>query len=168
MLSRMSTTFFVRRGTRVTGPIGTSELKRRAQGGSLLSSDEISRDRDQWILAKEISGLEFGPQAPPAESSSNGVPFADTDTVESIPAGLVVPPVASSPKLATCPDCSQQVSTRALTCPHCGCPLRGEPALAVASKFEITRKLVVICWLIGTLSAVLAALVAALFVVIVT
>lgn len=164
----MGTTFFVRRGSRVTGPIGTSELKRRAQGGSLLSSDEISRDRDQWILAKEITGLEFRPDVPPAESSSEAVPFADTDTVESIPAGLVVPPVASSPNLETCPDCNQQVSLRALTCPHCGCPLHSEPALAVASKFEITRKLVVICWLVGTLSVVLAALVAALFVVIVT
>jgi hypothetical protein len=143
-------------------------LKRRAQGGSLLSSDEISRDRDQWILAREITGLEFGPKVPPAESFSEAVPFADTDTVESIPAGLIVPSAASSTNLETCPDCSQQVSTRALTCPHCGCPLHSAPALTVANKFEISRKLVIICWLAGTVSAVLAALAAALFVVLVT
>ena len=119
----MSTTFYVRRGSRVAGPIGSSELRRRAKQGTLLSSDEISRDRDQWILAREIQELEFGTPAVHLKSSDQTVLFADTDTVESIPPGLALPAPPSNTKLQACPDCSQLVSLRAISCPHCGSPI---------------------------------------------
>ena len=163
MLCRMSTTFYVRRGSRVAGPIGSSELRRRAKQGTLLSSDEISRDRDQWILAREIQELEFGTPAVHLKASAQTIHFADTETVEAIPPGLALPVPPSNTKLDACPDCSQLVSLRAFTCPHCGCPLRDLPPTPapVAIKFPFSWKIAVACWLAGTLSAVLAAIVAA-------
>ena len=32
-------------------------------------------------------------------------------------------PPPSNVRLTVCPDCSQSVSARAESCPHCGCPL---------------------------------------------
>jgi hypothetical protein len=31
----------------------------------------------------------------------------------------------NNPNLRPCPDCGQYVSVRAITCPHCGAPVKG-------------------------------------------
>ena len=35
-------------------------------------------------------------------------------------------PSSNESKLSNCPDCGKQVSTRAVTCPHCGAPLKSQ------------------------------------------
>lgn len=36
--------------------------------------------------------------------------------------------MSENPNLVECPDCNNEVSRKAVACPHCGSPLSGEPA----------------------------------------
>lgn len=36
--------------------------------------------------------------------------------------------------LLTCPDCGRDVSDRARACPHCGCPITGDPEDSVFTR----------------------------------
>jgi hypothetical protein len=171
----MSTTFFVRRGSRIFGPVGSSELKRRAKQGSLLSSDEISRDRDQWIPARDIAELEFGVAGPAADPASPVV-YADTDTVETGSTEVVVPAAPCSansapptnrlelPTERSVPPTDCNGSAPAALCPHCGFPNQNAQAANLTVSFQVPWKIVVAGWLVGTLCAALTSAVIVLVV----
>lgn len=51
--------YFVRSGSRVSGPFATREVREMAASGTLLETDEVSKDKVRWVRAREIDGLVF-------------------------------------------------------------------------------------------------------------
>lgn len=55
----MAPEYFIRRGSRVLGPLSTQALKDLAATGRLDADDEVSLDREFWIAARNVRGLPF-------------------------------------------------------------------------------------------------------------
>jgi hypothetical protein len=53
----MSTQFFIRRGSQVTGPMTSKALKALAASGGIAPDDEISNDKTTWTAACKVRGL---------------------------------------------------------------------------------------------------------------
>ena len=64
--------------------------------------------------------------------------------------------------LLKCPECSQEVSSRATSCPHCGCPISGGQATSPGFRAWCTRQRTVgLCaGLVGVTIGVVIAVVA--------
>lgn len=53
----MTSQYFVRRGTHVSGPLTARKLKELAISGRLAAEDEISQDEQSWVAAARFRGL---------------------------------------------------------------------------------------------------------------
>jgi len=100
------------------GQFSAAELKARAQSGELQPDDEVSRDQERWVSASDIGGLTFQP------AIANAVRFEPVEAAPSPPPPPPTESAATPAKLETCSDCSEMISSRAFSCPHCGAPLR--------------------------------------------
>lgn len=68
--------WFIEAGGRIDGPVSSKDLSTRASSGKLRPTDRVSPDREKWVPASRIKGLQFPagtplPEAPddePAET----------------------------------------------------------------------------------------------------
>jgi hypothetical protein len=77
------------------------------------------------------------------------------DVAAASPAPQSPAPEAAAEPLATlmnCPDCNQGVSIRAVTCPHCGAPLR--PAAKLPSPSADAWVFAILCVVLTVIAAV--------------
>jgi hypothetical protein len=145
----MASSFYVRVSGEQRGPISVSALKTLAASGELALTDLVSRDGREWCKASDVKGLEFPPSHPKLGQNVDELSGAEFDPLELMGA----PPIANSMpapplpetlrpvsqrsplNLVGCADCSELVSIRAMSCPHCGCPIR-QPATQSTVKGE--------------------------------
>ena len=181
----MAGTFFVRIAGNVQGPFDAAKLKQLAVAGRISRDDEVSRDRQNWIPAREVKGLVF---AAAADSATGITDHAEKGAQPPSPAfddvisdlGLTAPPGSAPPRvnppppvtagpsltppsptqsslnLEACPDCRELVSMRAFVCPHCGAPIQPPPPHP-EQRFTMLRAIASLYWYTGVLLVIVAA-----------
>lgn len=135
---------------RAKGPVSWMMLRSLAERDEIGPETLVKRSSDRdWMLATTISGLFDGleesrgiTESPQPSSVKAGTLdeyglLADRSPVE----------ITSKGRLRPCPDCGQEVSRRAVSCPHCGCPLATAGSRASKSSSSFNRRL--IWWPLG-------------------
>ncbi len=56
--------YFIRSGRRVTGPFSSRQIREMASAGTLVETDEVSKDKARWVAAREIPNLIFQAKTP--------------------------------------------------------------------------------------------------------
>ena len=91
----MSIEYFIRRRGRVFGPFQASELRKLAQSGKLVTSDDIARDRDgPWTASKNVPTL-FNERHPNPKPEASADPSADRLSASSHTAACLTPSAAA-------------------------------------------------------------------------
>jgi len=108
----MADKYYLRRGKQLFGPISKEKIQKSMAAGQIIKSD---------LIATSQNG--------PWEPIGNTKQLINTGSQRSpdIPSNL--PPA----NLIPCPDCGQQVSPRAVSCPKCGGPLGSLPPTSESS-----------------------------------
>lgn len=95
----MAQEWFVKRRDGIDGPFTAIEIRQQAGDGRLLPGSRISRDRQRWVRAGQLKGLEFGngDRHPPGMRARSGESLErDTSLIHylivltRIPVGLIL------------------------------------------------------------------------------
>jgi hypothetical protein len=96
----------------VIGPLTADEIRWHAVEGRLADDTLVRKGATgHWVTADRVKGL-FTPPPP----RTTAVPSSEVDAKQQ----RIEEKEPS--RLRPCPDCRRDVSTRAVQCPHCGCP----------------------------------------------
>lgn len=92
-------------------------------------------------IAKDASGHPFGytptppqPQQTFTQSLAAQPPANITPQAVAVPAPITTEASPTSPQVATCPYCGEEISSKAIKCKHCQTMLNGNPGAAVGVK----------------------------------
>jgi len=101
------------------GPMSRAQLERAVASGRLNCFCRVRHQTwSDWKWAEDLF-----PQLAELDPSASAGDHARQETaVEPPPAAPSDASGAPGPRVVTCPDCGNTVSTRASQCPHCGCP----------------------------------------------
>lgn len=110
----MSKHFYVRRGSKIQGPVPANKLKQLASRGELKLTDDLAESKEgPWHSVASVGDLA---RLLPDVSSA-----AQSTEKEATPARTI-----------SCEDCGGTMSKRAAACPHCGAPAAISVAIPIA------------------------------------
>jgi len=101
------------------GPMSRAQLERLVSSGRLNCFCRVRHQTwSDWKWAEDLF-----PQLTELDQAASAGDDARRETaVKAPPGALSAASGAREPRVVTCPDCGNTVSTRARQCPHCGCP----------------------------------------------
>ena len=131
----MATQWYIRRGSKISSPRDSAQLKSDATTGFVKPTDEVSQSpTGPWTVAQKVKGL---------------FPSVGASEIRDEPAGQ------ESSSVKPCPFCAEKIQVAAIKCKHCGEKLINQlPNLANNNvKVEVKDSLLV--WAVAVIGFVL-------------